>query len=207
MVVLDEKLTSHMRRETIPALEATRGGALLVKVLRDIVGPADRPWYACPEVTLRRVVKDGESVGGQIVQVVTREVGGVDGVDAAVITVPFAYPPDMGQFTDVALMGVAEDLHPYYIAPDGRSRGDLWLRMDAKFAGWVRVRLPLGLLRRAVWAVLEKRGMLAKYLLADHREREMLGAGLLPAEARGTNCILPPFVAESDAPWWAADSL
>lgn len=207
MTTFDEKLTSHMRRETVPALEATRGGALLVKVLRGVVGPSERPWYACPEVTLRRVVRGGEPVNGKIIQVVAREMDNVDGVGAAVISVPFAYPPHMGQFAELGLMGVAEDLHPYYIAPDGCSRGDLWLRMDAKFAGWVRARLPLGLLRRAVWAVLEKRGMLAKYLLADHREREAEGVGLLPAEARGTNCILPPFVAESDAPWWAADSL
>ena len=207
MTTFDEKLTSHMRRETVPALEATQGGALLVNVLRDIVGASERPWYACPVVTLRRVTKGGESIGGKIVQVTAHEVDGVDGVDAAVITVPFAYPPDMGQFTDVSLMGVAEDLHPYYIAPDGRSRGDLWLRMDAKFAGWVRARLPLGLMRRAVWAVLEKRGMLAKYLLADHQEREAEGVGLLPAEVRGSDCILPPFVVESCAPWWAADSL
>lgn len=207
MTTFDEKLTSHMRRETVPALEATRGGALLVKVLRGVVGPSERPWYACPEVTLRRVVRGGEPVNGKIIQVVAREMDNVDGVDAAVISVPFAHPPHMGQFAELGLMGVAEGLHPYYVAAEGGSRGDLWVRMDARFAGWVRVRLPLGLLRRAVWAVMEKRGILAKYLLADHQERGAGGVGLPPAEARGTDCILPPFVAESDAPWWAADSL
>ena len=206
MVTFDEKLTSSQLRETIPALEATRGGALLVKVLRGIVGLPERPWYACPEVTLRRVVRGGEPVNGKIIQVVAHEVDGVAGVDAAVVSVPFAYPPHMGQFAELGLMGVAEDLHPYYVAAEGGSRGDLWVRMDARFAGWVRVRLPLGLLRRAVWAVMEKRGMLAKYLLADLREGEAMGAGLLPAKARGAVCILPPFVAESDAPWWSVDS-
>lgn len=206
-MTFDEKLTSHMRRETVPALEATRGGALLVKVLRDIVGPPERPWYACPEVTLRRVVKDGEPIGGNIIQAVAREVGGVEGVGAAVVSIPFAYPNRLEQLAEMGLMGVAEDIRPCYVAAEGDPCGDLWLKMDAKFAGWVRARLPLGLLRRAVWAVLEKRGMVFKYLLVDHREREAMGRGLCPAEVCGSDYILPPFVVESCVPWWAADSL